>query len=64
MKGLVEEERQGRRFLLRSAADFVAVRGAVEPRPLLERRDFDSFITAGAGEGAGMAKGGGLIVVG
>lgn len=65
VKSLLEEEKLGRRFLLRTAADFVAVRGAIEPRPLLERRDFDAFAAAaGAVQGAGMVKGGGLTVVG
>lgn len=43
VKGLLEEELKGRRYLFRTAADFVAVRGAVEPRPLLERQDFETL---------------------
>lgn len=66
VKGLLEEEMQGRRFLLRTAADFVAVRGAVNPRPLLQRREFDAHTAAAPppANGAAMGRGGGLTVVG
>lgn len=60
MKGMLEEELQGRRFLLRTAADLVAVRGAVEHRPLLQQEDFEALrAKAGAGGSEG-----GLMVVG
>jgi uncharacterized protein YgbK (DUF1537 family) len=38
--GLLEAENQGCRFLFRTAASFVRVRFGIEPRPLLESRDF------------------------
>lgn len=60
MKGLLEEELQGRRFLFRSAADLVAVRGAVDPRPLLELEDFKALRETSGATGGG----GGLTVVG
>lgn len=60
MKGLLEEEREGRRFLFRSAADMVAVRGGVEPRALLQWEDFDALRTAAGLTGTE----GGLTVVG
>lgn len=57
---MVEEELQGRRYLLKTAADLVAVRGAVEHRPLLEANDFEALrAKAGAGGSEG-----GLMVVG
>lgn len=59
VKGMLEEELQGRRFLLRTAADLVAVRGAVEHRPLLQPKDFQA-LRAKAGGGSE----GGLMVVG
>lgn len=60
VKGLLEEEKEGRRFLFRSAADLVAVRGAVDRRPLLQREDFEA-LRANAGVQGSQ---GGLAVVG
>ncbi|CAM9600896.1 unnamed protein product, partial [Ectocarpus sp. 12 AP-2014] len=60
VKGMLEEELEGKRFLFRSAADLVAVRGAVDRRPLLATEDFDA-LRVKAGE-AGSE--GGLTVVG
>lgn len=60
VKGMLEEELQGRRFLLRTAADLVAVRGAVEHRLLLQQEDFEA-LRAKAGVGGSE---GGLMVVG
>ncbi len=51
--GLMEVERQGRRFLFRTAADFVAARLALTPRSLLTPAELDLG-----------ASGGGLIVAG
>lgn len=60
VKGMLEEELEGKRFLFRSAADLVAVRGAVDRRPLLEAQDFDALrAKVGTSE-----SGGGLTVVG
>lgn len=57
---MLEEELQGRRFLLRTAADLVAMRGAVERQPLLQQKDFEALrAKAGAGRSEG-----GLVVVG
>ena len=53
VKGLLDAEAQGRRFLYRSAASFVRVRAGISPRPLLSSLDL------------GMpAQGGGLTLVG
>jgi uncharacterized protein YgbK (DUF1537 family) len=53
VKGLLDAEAQGRRFLYRSAASFVRVRAGISPRPLLSSLDL------------GMpAHGGGLTLVG
>lgn len=60
VKGMLEEELQGKRFLFRSAADLVAVRGAVDRRPLLQSEDFEA-LRAKAGA---MGSEGGLTVVG
>lgn len=57
---MLEEELQGKRFLFRSAADLVAVRGAVDRRPLLEAEDFEA-LRANVGT---FGSGGGLTVVG
>lgn len=57
---MLEEEVQGKRFLFRSAADLVAVRGAVDRRPLLQPEDFEALrIKAGT-----VGREGGLTVVG
>ncbi|CAM9268446.1 unnamed protein product [Choristocarpus tenellus] len=63
--GLLLEELEGARFLYRTAADFVAVRGAVDPRPLLTTSDFGiakrgTTVTVGRSE----ERMGGLVVVG
>lgn len=60
MKALLQEEMKGRRFLFRSAADLVAVRGAVDRRALLETQDFTALRAAG---GVTSSEGG-LVVVG
>lgn len=60
VKGMLEEELQGKRFLFRSAADLVAVRGAVDRRPLLQPEDFEA-LRAKAGT---VGSEGGLTVVG
>lgn len=60
VKGLLEEEKAGRRFLFRSAADLVAVRGAVDRRPLLQRQDFEALRARAGVKGSQ----GGLAVVG
>lgn len=57
---MLEEELQGKRFLFRSAADLVAMRGAVDRRPLLEYEDFEA-LRAKAGN---VGSNGGLTVVG
>lgn len=60
VKGMLEEELQGKRFLFRSAADLVAVRGAVDRRPLLRPEDFEALrVEAGT-----VGREGGLTVVG
>jgi len=41
VKGLLDTEAQGRRFLYRSAASFVRVRAGISPRPLLSSSDLD-----------------------
>ena len=41
VKGLLDTEAQGRRFLYRSAASFVRVRAGISPRPLLSSADLD-----------------------
>jgi uncharacterized protein YgbK (DUF1537 family) len=53
VKGLLDIEAQGRRFLYRSAASFVRVRAGISPRPLLAPTDLDM-----------PAQGGGLTLVG
>lgn len=53
VKGLLDAEAQGRRFLYRSAASFVRVRAGISPRPLL------SFLDLGMPR-----RGGGLTLVG
>ena len=53
VKGLLDAEAQGRRFLYRSAASFVRVRAGISPRPLLSSFDLDM-----------PAQGGGLTLVG
>jgi uncharacterized protein YgbK (DUF1537 family) len=53
VKGLLDAEDQGRRFLYRSAASFVRVRAGISPRPLLSSFDLDM-----------PAQGGGLTLVG
>ena len=51
--GLLKAEQQGRCFLLRSAAQIVAARLGLEPRPLLSGHELKRSVSAG-----------GLIVVG
>jgi len=53
VKGLLDAEAQGRRFLYRSAASFVRVRAGISPRPLLSSSDLDM-----------PTRGGGLTLVG
>ena len=53
VKGLLDAEAQGRRFLYRSAASFVRVRAGISPRPLLSPSDLDM-----------PTEGGGLTLVG
>ena len=53
VKGLLDAEAQGRRFLYRSAASFVRVRAGISPRPLLSSSDLDM-----------PGQGGGLTLVG
>jgi uncharacterized protein YgbK (DUF1537 family) len=53
VKGLLDAEAQGRRFLYRSAASFVRVRAGISPRPLLSSSDLDT-----------PTQGGGLTLVG
>jgi len=53
VKGLLDAEAQGRRFLYRSAASFVRVRAGISPRPLLSSSDLDM-----------PSQGGGLTIVG
>lgn len=53
VKGLLDAEAQGRRFLYRSAASFVRVRAGISPRPLLSSADLDM-----------PSHGGGLTLVG
>lgn len=53
VQGLLAAEAQGRRFLYRTAASFVALRAGIAPRPLLGRADLRL-----------PEAGGGLIVVG
>jgi uncharacterized protein YgbK (DUF1537 family) len=53
VKGLLDAEAQGRRFLYRSAASFVRVRAGISPRRLLSSLDLDM-----------PAQGGGLTLVG
>lgn len=52
--GLLQAEAQGQRFVYRTAASFVRVRGGLPPRPLLTAADL----------AAGESRGGGLIVAG
>jgi len=54
--GLLRAEAVGKRFLYRTAASFVRLRGAVESKPLLETREIMS--------GTRSVEGGGLVVVG
>jgi len=49
VKGLLDAEAQGRRFLYRSAASFVRVRAGISPRPLLTPLDLDM-----PGQGGGL----------
>lgn len=61
---MLEEELEGKRFLFRSAADLVAVRGAVDRRSLLELKDFEALrakVKANLGDAG---SNGGLMVVG
>ncbi|PKN68179.1 MAG: hypothetical protein CVU57_00715 [Deltaproteobacteria bacterium HGW-Deltaproteobacteria-15] len=51
--GLLAAEAQGKRFLYRTAASFVQVRGGIEPRPLLSREEIGPS-----------PSGGGLVLVG
>eukprot|EP00903_Cladosiphon_okamuranus_P010731 g10143.t1 len=60
VKGMLEEELRGKRFLFRSAADLVAVRGAVDRRPLLQSKDFEALRAQSGTVGSE----GGLTVVG
>lgn len=60
VKGMLEEELQGKRFLFRSAADLVAVRGAVDRRPLLEAENFEAL----KAKTVNVESEGGLTVVG
>jgi len=53
VKGLLDAEAQGRRFLYRSAASFVRVRAGISPRSLLFSSDLDT-----------PTQGGGLTLVG
>jgi uncharacterized protein YgbK (DUF1537 family) len=53
VKGLLDAEAQGRRFLYRSAASFVRVRSGISPRPLLSSSDLEM-----------PTQGGGLTLVG
>lgn len=53
--GLLKAEAGGKRFLARSGASFVKVRGAISPRALLTREEI---------EYAGQASRGGVVVVG
>jgi uncharacterized protein YgbK (DUF1537 family) len=53
VKGLLDAEAQGRRFLYRSAASFVRVRAGITPRSLLTHTDLDM-----------PGQGGGLTLVG
>lgn len=53
VRGLLEAEKSGKRFLFRTAASFVQVRAGLQTRPLLQAQDFD----LGSGSGA-------LLVVG
>jgi len=53
VKGLLDAEAQGRRFLYRSAASFVRVRAGISPCPLLSSSDLDM-----------PTRGGGLTLVG
>jgi uncharacterized protein YgbK (DUF1537 family) len=53
VKGLLDAEAQGRRFLYRSAASFVRVRAGISPRSLLSTTDLDM-----------PSQGGGLTLVG
>ncbi|CAM9369804.1 unnamed protein product, partial [Discosporangium mesarthrocarpum] len=73
VSGLVLEELEGASFLFRTAADFVAVRGGVDPKPLLGARDFErqALVAGGGGRDGGggggatvAGGGGGLVVVG
>ena len=41
VRGLLEAEAQGRRFLYRTAASFVQVRAGIMPRPILSREDLE-----------------------
>ena len=60
VKAVLQEELKGRRFLYRSAADLVAVRGAFDRRALLEAKDFNDLRTVAKVNGTT----GGLVVVG
>jgi uncharacterized protein YgbK (DUF1537 family) len=53
VKGLLAAEAQCKRFLYRTAASFVQVRGGIEPRPLLSREEINPSTS-----------GGGLVLVG
>lgn len=53
VRGLLEAEAQGRRFIYRTAASFVQVRAGIMPRPLLSREDLNLSDS-----------GGGLTIVG
>jgi uncharacterized protein YgbK (DUF1537 family) len=48
VRGLLEAEAAGRRFLYRTAASFVRVRAGIAPRPLLKRADLALEDTGGA----------------
>jgi uncharacterized protein YgbK (DUF1537 family) len=54
--GLLRAEAAGKRFLYRTAASFVRLRGAIETRPLLEVNEIISDTSS--------AKAGGLVIVG
>jgi uncharacterized protein YgbK (DUF1537 family) len=65
--GLMEAERQGRRFLFRTAAQFVAARLGLEPRPLWQPLGAAAFQPPSAGRQESRPaerRLGGLIVVG
>jgi uncharacterized protein YgbK (DUF1537 family) len=59
--GILQAEAAGKRFLYRTAASIVPLRGGIEPRPLLTRADLD---LPHAGPSAATGGAGGLIMVG